>query len=89
MDISAIAADALELGSLVISHWAVLSFIIWLNSFCQFRASEVFSGGFECVVTWMVSRWSLYPRTPIQTIMGVSWWYKNKTNQMIKILIFG
>ena len=27
MDISAIAADALDLGSLVISHWAVLSFI--------------------------------------------------------------
>ena len=41
MDISAIAADALELGSLVISHWAVLSFIIWLNSLCQLRASSL------------------------------------------------
>ena len=50
MDISAIAADALELGSLVISHWAVLSFIIGLNSFCQFRASKAFSEGFECAV---------------------------------------
>ena len=72
MDFSAIAANVLELGSLVISHWAVLSFIIRLNSFCQFRVSEVFSGGFECVVTWMVSGWSLYPWNPIQTIMGVS-----------------
>ena len=44
MDISAIAGDALEMGSLVISHFAVLSFIFGLNSFWLVQS--------KCSILW-------------------------------------